>query len=221
MNIDTSIVLNSLPFICFWKDSESHYLGCNLENLNAIKIKKMEEFVGKTDFDMPWKDVADKFIKQDKQVLKGKIIVSIETFTATNGVKSSFLVKKAPMYAPNKKIIGVVGTGFGLTKNNYKEAALMLTGLGIKISNLYSYIASENRDFVYKNVKFTKRQAQVISHFLKGHSADLTAQYLGLSRRTIESAIVLIKDKLKCKEKYQIIDKALTLGFIDLMFRKI
>jgi DNA-binding CsgD family transcriptional regulator len=221
VKIDPSIVLNSLPFICFWKDRDLNYLGCNPENLNAVKIKRMDEFIGKTDFDMPWKDVADKFSTQDKQALKGKTILCVETITVANGTKSSFLVKRAPLYAQNKKIIGVVGSGFDLNKDNYKEAAMLLTGAGIKIPLLYSYIGSENPDFIYETVKFTKRQAQIISHFLKGHSADLTAKYLGLSRRTIESAIMLLKEKLGCKEKYQIIDKALEYGFIDLMFRTI
>jgi DNA-binding CsgD family transcriptional regulator len=221
VNIDPGMVINNLPFVCFWKDPESNYLGCNPENLNAIKFQKLEDYVGKTDFDMPWRDEADKFIKQDKHALKGKIVLSVETLTSPSGVKSSFLVKKAPLYAPNKKIIGVVGTGFGLTQDNYKEAAMLLTGAGIKIPSLYSYISSENPDFRYETVKFTKRQAQIISHFLKGHSADLTARHLGLSRRTIESAIMLLKEKLGCKEKYQIINKALEMGFIDLMFRTI
>jgi DNA-binding CsgD family transcriptional regulator len=219
INIDPSIILNNLPLICFWKDRDFNYLGCNPENLHAVKINKIDEFIGKTDFDMPWKDIADKFRGEDKQVLKGDTILCVDTLTIADGARSSLIVKKAPLYTQDKKIIGVVGTGFDLNKDNYKAAAMLLTGAGIKIPHLYSYIGSENPDFIYENVKFTKRQAQIISHFLKGHSADLTAKYLGLSRRTIESAIMLLKEKLGCKEKYQIIDKALELGFIDLMFK--
>lgn len=219
--IDYSIVLNNLPLLCFWKDFKSNYLGCNPENLKAIKMKDINQFIGKSDYDMPWKDQADKFLKQDKLALKGKIHLGVEALTAMDGTQSNFLIKKAPMYDQNKKIIGVIGTGFTLTRNNYKEAALLLTGSNLKISNLYAHISKKNPDFVYGDIKFTKRQAQVISHFLKGHSAEKTAEHLGLSRRTVESSIVLLKAKLKSSEKHQIIDKAITLGFVDLMFRNI
>lgn len=219
--IDYSTVVNNLPLICFWKDPQLKYLGCNPENLKVARIKDINEFVGKSDYDMPWADRARRFIKQDKRALKGEVNLSVETLTTFDGTTSSFIVKRAPMYDQNKKIVGIIGTGFALTKNNYKEAALLLTGSNLKISKLYAHISKSNPSFIYGDVKFTKRQAQVISHFLKGHSAEKTAEYLNLSRRTVESSIVLLKEKLKCTEKHQIIDKAIEFGFIDLMFRNI
>ncbi len=39
-----------------------------------------------------------------------------------------------------------------------------------------------------------------------------------LSERTIEFYLTRIKEKLKCKNKHELINKSFELGFIDLMF---
>lgn len=215
------IVVNSLPFSCFWKDPDSVYMGCNTEMLQATKFRNENEYMGKTDFQMPWRDKATLFVSQDKTALKGKVIVSSDVIVDAMGDRSTFLIKKGPLLDKKRKVIGVIGTGFNLTKENYKEAAYLIRATGINITDIYAYLASTNPEFIYQDIKFTKRQAQILSYLLKGLTAGATALHLGLSSRTIESAICLLKEKLGCKEKYQIIDKAIEYGFIDLMFQNI
>jgi DNA-binding CsgD family transcriptional regulator len=215
------IVVNSLPFICFWKDPEFVYMGCNTETLIATKFKTEKDFIGRTDYEMPWREAADRIATQDKLALKGDVQFSSEVLTDAHGGKSTFLIKRGPLFSRRKKIIGVIGTGFNLTKENYKEAAYLIRATGINITDIYSYLSSTNPDFEYQGIKFTKRQAQVISYSLKGLSADEIARQIGVSKRTVESAIEHLKEKLGYKKKSQIVDKAFECGFIDLMFQNI
>ena len=63
----------------FAKDKNLVYLWCN-ENYAAdfgISPKKM---IGKTDYDLYNKKLADKYKKDDKKVMKNKITIDIEEF---------------------------------------------------------------------------------------------------------------------------------------------
>lgn len=215
------LVLDSLPFICFWKDRQSIYLGCNSGTLIATKFKSEKDIIGKSDYEMPWRDAAEQIIAQDKLCLKGEVQFSSQSLVDAYGRKTTFLVQKGPLYDKKRKIIGIIGTGFNLTKENYKEVGYLIKATGINITDIYSYLSSTNPGYEYQGIKFTKRQAQVISYILKGLSVEAVAKQIGVSKRTVEATIEQLKEKLECEKKYQIIDKAIEYGFIDLMFQTI
>ena len=51
-------VVDNIPHLVFWKDKNSVYLGCN-KNFAALDGKSdPRALIGRTDFDMAWKEHA-------------------------------------------------------------------------------------------------------------------------------------------------------------------
>ena len=59
-------VFNNMPFLFWVKNSEGTYIFANEE------IRKLAEgeIIGKTDYELPWADDADKLREADKRVLE-------------------------------------------------------------------------------------------------------------------------------------------------------
>ena len=101
----------------FWKDREGRYLGCNQFVLNMAGLDSLDEIIGKTDYDLPWKDSAKELQKTDLTLIKSKKKITLEEEILTVSGKSFFaLSQKAPLYDNNKKIIGVVGVGIDISE---------------------------------------------------------------------------------------------------------
>ena len=62
-------ILNKLPGSIYWKDNNGVYLGCNEFVFNMAGNK---DVIGKTDFDMPWKEYAQEIRRIDKTVIDTK-----------------------------------------------------------------------------------------------------------------------------------------------------
>ena len=184
-------------------------------------FNSLEDIVGKSDFELPWHKDADKYIEQDQLTLKGVSQFNLDCLPRTDGSTMLHLCQKVPLYNEKGKITGVGGIGLELTRNNYKNIIPLLAFAGLNIENFIATLHKKNPDFVYGKIDLSKRQAQIISLLLRGYSAELTAKELKLSKRTIESYLIRLKEKLECKNKYELINKAFELGFIDLMFMRI
>jgi PAS domain-containing protein len=52
------LIMNNIPQAVFWKDKDLVYLGCNRAFAEDAGFSSPEEIIGKTDFDMPWKEQA-------------------------------------------------------------------------------------------------------------------------------------------------------------------
>jgi PAS domain S-box-containing protein len=64
------LIMNHIPQAVFWKDRNLVYLGCNQAFANDAGLSSPDEIIGKTDFDMPWKEQAELYRADDQQVLK-------------------------------------------------------------------------------------------------------------------------------------------------------
>ncbi|MFA6037890.1 MAG: PAS domain-containing sensor histidine kinase [Legionellales bacterium] len=114
-------IINNLPGHVYWKDASFTYRGCNNIQAKDAGYTK-EEFVGKTDFEMPWKDEAHILRKYDKVVMeKDQIITSEEPSMLANGKEAIFLSKKMPLKDAENKTIGVLGISFDITAEKEAE----------------------------------------------------------------------------------------------------
>ena len=85
------------------------------------------------------------------------------------------------------------------------------------ILNATQGLDNQSRTFRYGDISFSFREAQCIHYLLKNYSAKQTSKQLNISPKTVEFHIARVKNKLNCNTKSQIVDKAIELGFIDLM----
>lgn len=213
-------LIDSLPYICFKRDPDSRFSYVSKPILNWGLFNSLDEIIGKSDFDMPWHTKADQYIEEDQLALKGKSQFLLHSLPRLDGSALLHFCHKTPLYNDKRKVIGVGGVGFELTFENYKNIYSTLGLAGLHFSNFMTQDQSKQTEYIYKNISFTKRQAQIISFWLQGYSAKVTANKLNLTKRTIEFYLTRIKEKLECKNKQELIKKSFELGFIDLMFIK-
>ena len=64
------LIMNNIPQAVFWKNRDLVYLGCNQAFADDAGFASPEDIVGKTDFDMPWKEQADLYRADDRLVME-------------------------------------------------------------------------------------------------------------------------------------------------------
>lgn len=69
----------------------------------------------------------------------------------------------------------------------------------------------------YGNIYLTKREAEVLRCAVLGYSAKRTAKFLNISYRTVESYLDILKLKLKCDSKGQLIELVITSEILHLI----
>lgn len=223
LDIKTENILFQLPGICFWKDKDSIFHGMNKIGLESIGLSKQEDILGKSMHECcSSMEDADLYVFQDKRILNGgEVQFNLDLPTLHDGTKRAILTKKGPLLNEYNEIIGVIGLGYELNKDTYRNIMSLLTPLGLKFDNFINNETRKLDSYVYNNIEFTKRQAQILSYLLRGETAKLTAERLNLSHRTVEFYVEKIKEKLKCHTKLEIVNKAIEQGFIELMFLNI
>ncbi len=116
-------VLDTIPVEVFWKDLDLKFQGCNRLFLRDTGKERIEEFVGLDDYAMPWKDQAELYRSEDREVIRsGQAKVGLEHFhTLADGSRVWHLTTKIPLKNPKGEIIGVLGTTIDITTLKERE----------------------------------------------------------------------------------------------------
>jgi PAS domain S-box-containing protein len=121
-------LLNSIPDIIFFKDTEGVYLGGNPSFRNFACKKETNDILGKTDYDIFDKEMADRFCAQDKQMLKdGKAQRNEVWVTFPDGRKAYLETLKTPYTDSSGKVLGVLGIGRDITSRHETEEKNRIT----------------------------------------------------------------------------------------------
>ncbi|WP_218814576.1 PAS domain-containing sensor histidine kinase [Rickettsiella endosymbiont of Dermanyssus gallinae] len=118
-------ILEKAPGHFYWKNKEGIYQGSNDAQAIFLGYKSARDLIGKTDFDLPWKEQASLLRKIDNQVMETREEYSVEeTVFNSKGESFIFFSRKMPLYDPQtKKVIGVIGTSLDITKQKQAEQA--------------------------------------------------------------------------------------------------
>ena len=115
-----SSLLDAIPDIIFFKDTEGVYLGCN-PAFSEFFGKQKEDIVGKTDYDLFDREAADSFRNNDAEMLKNKLFHQNEEWiTSVDGRKILVDTLKTPFWAKDGSLIGILGISRDITE---KKAA--------------------------------------------------------------------------------------------------
>ena len=66
------LVLDTIPTRVFWKDCSLNYLGCNKAFAHDAGLSSPEEIIGKTDFDLGWKEQAEAYRADDRATIDNR-----------------------------------------------------------------------------------------------------------------------------------------------------
>jgi PAS domain S-box-containing protein len=120
------LVLDTIPQRVFWKDRNFSYLGCNKPFAGDAGLDDPEVIIGKDDFELVWKDVAQLYQNDDQGVMETNLAkLSYEELqTQADGRVMWLNTSKVPLHDRSGNVIGVLGTYEDITERKQAENEL-------------------------------------------------------------------------------------------------
>jgi len=104
-------MVSGLPVRVFWKDRASRFLGCNALFALDAGWSDPQDLIGKTDFDMVWRDLAAGYRATDLQVMESgqPQLRYDEPHAGSDGTMRWVRTSKVPLRDADDQVVGVLG----------------------------------------------------------------------------------------------------------------
>ena len=140
-------IIDGFPSPIFVKDTEGRFLTIN-KNLEELLGVKNEELIGKTDYDIITKELADYYRANDQKVIEeGKAIAIEEEADLIDG-HHTFIANKFPIYDRSGEPYGVGSISTDITERKLLEEKMETTMNELKRSNeeleRFAYVSSHD-----------------------------------------------------------------------------
>ena len=138
-------VIDNLPDAIYAKDAATRKIMANAGDLKNLGCQAEAEALGKTDFDLFPKDIAEAFFADDQVVLQtGKPVVNREEkIVRPDGEVRWLLTTKVPWHDAGGNIIGLVGIGRDITDKKHLEEQFLRAQRMESIGRLATGIAHD------------------------------------------------------------------------------
>lgn len=155
-NLLTSII-NSLPTRIFWKDKNLTYIGCNTAFANDAGKDSSQDIIGKNDHQMPWKDQADLYNSDDKNVINSQTpkLFFEEPQTTPEGQLIWLRTSKVPLRNSRNEIIGIIGLYDDITEQKRSEERIQFLANNDALTELPNRASLEEK--VEYNISLSER----------------------------------------------------------------
>ncbi len=119
-------IINTAPVRIFWKDKDLNYLGCNLIFANDAGESDSSNVIGKNDTQLCWKDQADLYQADDRNVMESGLprLFYEEPQTTPEGNTIWLSTSKTPLYNKKNETIGILGLYEDITLRKNMEFSL-------------------------------------------------------------------------------------------------
>jgi len=119
-------LIDNLPDAIYAKDTAGRKTLANPADLKTLGCKTEAEAIGKSDFDLFPKDLAEKFWADDQKVIAGDPVIGREEYYLDEaGRKRWLLTSKLPLRNQDGKIVGLIGMGRDITLQKQAEEELV------------------------------------------------------------------------------------------------
>lgn len=199
------------------KNIDSIYEGVNTFTAELLGFKNPDHCIGKTDFDLPCRasSFASHYIAQDRQVfLTKKTLITLDIQNYATGWKTLISTRSLIPNDRNKNPHLIIHcndvSNTVLSKYYLNLFQLDSLNFGTEYPQSATYILNaEHCPF-----QLTERQETCLFLLVRGKSLKEIARALQISPRTVEDHLELIKDKLGCETKRDLVEKAIDCGFL-------
>lgn len=194
---------NSRGYFVFKDRQHLRYVSATESLCEMLQVPKLKDIIGYSDIDFKWQvggHTHEYFNRIDNQVMDGHFYTNQRELILVanpNGEIVSRIVevtKRRVMH--NGKCYGLAFEAFDITD---------------KIFPTLNFAQMTHHTQTHE--EFSTREISCIRLLLSGHSYHTIAEKLYLSARTIEYHIDKLKHRLKCRNKQELIQKLLKLGF--------
>jgi PAS domain S-box-containing protein len=122
---ELSLIFDTAPLLIWQKDREGRYLQVNRTYCDTVGISK-DTIVGKTDYDLFPKEIADQYVSHDRKVLDSRMseFGIEEHHQKSSGEHGWSRTDKLIYYDVDGKITGTIGFATDITKHKRAEDAL-------------------------------------------------------------------------------------------------
>jgi PAS domain S-box-containing protein len=192
------IVLDTIKVRVFWKDKSGIYQGCNAAFAKDAGLKSLDELLGKTDYEMIWKDHAEKYSEDDQRVIQSQkpLINMIEQQTGLKGKLRWINTSKIPLLNSSGETIGVLGTYQDITEELEAENALK------KSENRYRILTENAFDGIYLLRKTSFEYVNQRFCKLTGYSFNqLTSSDFNIFDLITPESVQQVKERQKAREE--------------------
>ncbi|MEO8417751.1 MAG: EAL domain-containing protein [Methylophilaceae bacterium] len=149
------VVMDTAPVGVFWKDRDSRYLGCNTAFARDAGTATAADIIGKDDYQLDWKKLADLFRSEDAAVIQSGVpeISNDVLHTSSQGHPTWYSISKVPLRNSHNEIIGVFGVHTDITQRKLAEESSRIAAMAfetheaIMITDADKNILRVNRSF--------------------------------------------------------------------------
>ncbi|NOU36831.1 MAG: PAS domain S-box protein [Kiritimatiellaceae bacterium] len=154
-------IIDAIPASIFLKDKNLVFMACNEIFAREAGFDSPQEVVGKDDYQMSWRDLAEPYRASDREIMESGCprLLHEGTRTYPDGTTRTFLGSKVPLRDENGEIIGLFGMTMDITANkrteqevkkslSILEATLESTADGIMVADGTGKIVRYNQKFV-------------------------------------------------------------------------
>lgn len=122
----TKTIINSVPIRIFWKDKDGIYLGANQLFIDDAELNNESDIIGKSDFEMTWRESAQQFIEDDAGVVNSGVprLNYEEVQPKEDGSFIHIRTSKVPLVDSNNNTLGILGIYDDITESKKMEVDL-------------------------------------------------------------------------------------------------
>lgn len=113
-----------MPGNVYWMNKDNVFLGCNNNQAANANLKSRQDIIGKTNYDMPWKEQADALNVLNNKVMRENKAYVAEEFATMINDSGVFLSHKVPLHDRTGEVIGLLGISFNISERKKLEEDL-------------------------------------------------------------------------------------------------
>ncbi|HET7831830.1 MAG TPA: ATP-binding protein [Gallionella sp.] len=209
--------VENLPVRVFWKDRESRFLGGNAMFAKDAGLPSSRELIGKTDFDLIWKEHAQRYRDDDRQVMESGVARLEFEEPSIFGEKTSWVrTSKIPMRDASGNVVGILGVYEDITaqKQAADEIRKVNVELEAKVQERTAQLLTAQDELVHREkLALLGKVADTVGHELRNplgvmnnavyflqtvlsDADETTKEYLGIIKEEIADAERIVSDLL-------------------------
>ncbi|MBI5439562.1 MAG: PAS domain-containing protein [Nitrosomonadales bacterium] len=169
-------ILDNSPYLVWLKDAEGRYLKANKAFVDHARLEGIQQAVGKTDFDLWPKELAEKYRADDAEVMALRQQKHIEEL-AFDGSKEYWVETfKTPVIDENGNVLGTTGFARDITERREFEEELKRSNIELE---QFSYAVSHDM----------RQPLRMISSYLQLIEISMADQLVGEKRDYFNFAV--------------------------------
>lgn len=216
--------VNQAPGLALIKSTNSEIIASSPAMAKLLGFISPDETVGLTDFDLRCDASmgAEQFIYQDKVAMKKGYNKAIDIYNYSNGALKIIFHEKKAIKIDNE-IIGLSFVGYDIVYSHKLTSQLLslmeqdCSFLSVEQKNHASYIFHKT----YPRSKLSQKESLCLYYILRNKSNSEIAALMHLSCRTIEGKVNVIKEKLSCHSRRQLIEKSINEGYLHIIINQL